>query len=100
MILHYRKIQVVNPEISRLQDAIKSTLDPITSSPVTATRVAYGVTLKAGLNLVPHGLPYAYTTYWVGNQQGASEVTTGSVDRTQFIGIVATRPCTVDVFFY
>lgn len=67
----FRKIQTSNKDVQLLQDAVKSTLDPLVLGAFADAHVIKAVAIVAGLNIISHGLGRLPVSWTWGNVQFA-----------------------------
>ena len=93
----FRGIQTNNRDLQLVQQQISETLDAVVDNPTNSAALISKVNITAGSNLISHGLGRAYLSFFVGRLSAATTIIEGtSPDRTKFLVVSATAPCTCD----
>lgn len=99
--LRFQRIQTSNEELNLLQNRIAESFDAMTSCQLLGGNLLQQVSLKTGSNLISHGLGRNYISFLQGNSSAPVNLSYGaSPDRSKYINIVASAPCSVDLFPY
>lgn len=94
----FKPIKSSDQELTLLQNAIKSSLDSLTSNPLLSGNMLRGVTLASGSNIVGHGLGRNYVSFLWGNPSAPVRLSYGkSPDRSKFVNVVADAAVTLDL---
>lgn len=97
----FRKIASASDDLNQVQDNVKAAVDELRRNPILDWNLIRGEALKAGTNLVGHGLGRPFISCFIGIPSTAVTLSRGtSPDTSKYIAIVASGPCTVDLYFF
>jgi hypothetical protein len=97
----FSPIKTTDQDLNLIQEAIREPLNTLIKNPLNGVKWMANISLKAGNNLVVHGLGRNYLSFWIGNQTAASSITAGtSPDPSKYLMLGATASCKADIFVF
>lgn len=96
----FRKVQTSDRDLNLVQDNVKASLDSLATIPLLGGKLLSQCTLATGSNNVPHGLGRNYVSALCGLPSAGSLTTATSPDRSKWITVIASAPCTADLFVW
>lgn len=97
----FRKIASASDDLNQVQDNVKAAVDELRRNPILDWNLIRGQSLKAGTNLIGHGLGRAFIACLTGIPSAPAQLSiAASPDTTKQIAIVASAPCTVDLYLF
>jgi len=96
-----RKVRATHDDLSQVQDNVHAAWESMRQkSGDLLDNNKLRVTLKAGSNLIAHGLARAYTFAFFTLPSSGALTEGASPDRTQYVNVIATAPCTVGILVF
>ena len=94
-------VQTPDKSLQIVQAQLKEILSALTSNPLSSGTILHGVTMLSGQNIIAHGLGRKYLCVLIAPPSASASFVEGvSPDRSQWVVIVASAPCTVTLVVY